>query len=234
MVVPWVSAGGARRRELLELATTVVKFNAALLPRAAVRDLVTAAAGCCAEGSPDEARAALGALLAVVSYAVFPTGAMPQFADALCRCVNSERLARDAWRLVRHVLGADAGPAGLRALLAAAAAGGSDAGRARGAVFMAAAALWGPRRVPALQAAAPPAAVLAALLAGLRAPPPAPALTHEVTLALQSLLARGPHRLDDVALDVLYDILHEILDHIGTYIVTVVHDVCLFVLLSQR
>ncbi|CAF4953558.1 unnamed protein product [Pieris macdunnoughi] len=215
LLVQWLgetadeSAGEVRAQlpALVSLATNVVKFNAVYLEEADVHALVERACRLAAH-APDAppVLACLALLEAVLSYSLLPRGALPSLVAALCRTVNHEHYCQHSWRLMRHVVGGDVGYAALGELTAAA--GSEEAGVARGAVFFLSSALWGGRRVPALQVS--PAAVLPALRRTLRLRHAV--LAYELLVALHTLVARAHADLHSLAWDLLLDIVQDVVD----------------------
>ncbi|RVE41759.1 hypothetical protein evm_013588 [Chilo suppressalis] len=215
--------------EFLQLIINVVKFNATYLDEEIVHGIVNNACYLCeysAEGGV--VTSSLSLLEAVVSYSLLPREALPTFTAALCRTVNLEHYCQASWKLMRSVLGADIGHATLQQLVrtlrgddagpgggggAGGGAGEVDAGLMRGCVFYMSMALWGPRRVLTLQVS--PLAVLPAMLQALEREQPV--VTYEVSLALQSLVARAPHELTDPACDALLQLLDRVLHHDSQY-----------------
>ncbi|CAK1546878.1 unnamed protein product [Leptosia nina] len=217
LLVEWMGqmSGRAELVQLVQLATNVVKFNAAYLEEAVVHGLVGRACQLAVHSpEPPAVLACLALLEAVVSYSLLPRAALRTFVSALCKTVNHEHYCQNSWKLMRYVLGADMGHAALQEMVdlvrgvGGEGGGDADTGTARGAVFYMNMALWGPRRVHTLHVSH--LAVLPALRAALRARQPV--LTYEMLLALHSLVARLPHDLHEVSWDVLLHIIRDIVD----------------------
>ncbi|XP_060802820.1 tuberin [Amyelois transitella] len=198
----------ALTEEFLQLVINVVKFNATYLDEDIVNAFVSHACELAVFAEePGVVLVSLALLEAVVGYSMLPRDGLRALVAALCRCVNLERYCQPAWKLMRIVLGADAGHAAL-AELARLLAEEANAGLQRGAVFCVHRALWGPSRVPGLQVALH--SVLPALLKAVERKQSV--VTYEVTLALQSLVSRAAAELQQPAWDLVLAAVRAVVD----------------------
>ncbi|XP_050345799.1 tuberin isoform X3 [Nymphalis io] len=211
--LPHIQAPG-HIKDFVGLITNVVKFNAVYLDEEIVHGIVNNACHLCVySADPGVVQGCLSLLEAVVSYSLLPRAALRTFVAALCRTVNIEHYCQNSWKLMRYVVGADMGHAALQEMAELVRGAGEaedaeeGAGLARGAVFYINMALWGPRRVRTLHVSF--LAVLPAFLkalAGRQA-----VVTYEVVVALQSLVARVPLEVDEVAWDLVLAIIRAVL-----------------------
>ncbi|XP_046959991.1 tuberin isoform X8 [Vanessa cardui] len=204
----------AHIKDFVSLITNVVKFNAVYLDEEIVHGIVNNACHLCVYSSdPGVVQGCLSLLEAVVSYSLLPRAALRTFVAALCRTVNIEHYCQNSWKLMRYVVGADMGHAALQEMAELVRGAGEaedaeeGAGLARGAVFYINMALWGPRRVRTLHVSF--LAVLPAFLKALAGRQPV--VTYEVVVALQSLVARVPLEVDEVAWDLVLAIIRAVL-----------------------